>query len=262
MALKPFFLIPTPLGAVTSGNELANRPAAFLGEFNYRGMVWQSSGNSNLWARCSFGSAQDIDFVSMMNANALPGTTIRIRLGNSQASVDGAGDYDSGAISFIDPSITRADGLYHSHHELPSLVSKSWMRVDIGGHTGDFQASMLVAGKKLTVAQYYETQWTREIRDLGQLTFGRNGVPGINRGVRLRATAFKLAWITEAEFEEMFSPIAEKTGKTDPLYVCFDPQATIYRQRRSFFGYNEEQQEYTKQGYNRFSRDYKFLSMF
>jgi hypothetical protein len=262
MAQKPFFVIPTPLGTVTSGNERVNRPASHLGQFYYKGMVWQSTGNASLYVRCDLGSAQEIDFVGVLAANALSTTTIRVRLGDSQAEVDGSADYDSTALPFIDPLITRDDGLYHSHLELPSVQTKQWVRIDIGGHTGDFSASMLVIGKKIQPVEYYEPKWNRDIRDLGSLTFARNGVPGISYGERLRAIGFTLAWLNEEEMEELFSPMDEAVGKTDPLFVCFDPEATDYRQRRTFFGFNEEQPSYTKQGFNRFQRSFQFLSLF
>jgi hypothetical protein len=262
VAKKPFFVIPTPLETVTAGNELAARPASHLGEFFYRGMVWETSDNTNLWARCDLGAAQDIDFVGVLAANATPSTTIRIRLGDSQAAVDGTADYDSGALPFIDPAITRKDGLYHSHHELPSVQTNSWLRIDIGSHSGTFSASMLVAGKKLEPTQYYETQWERSVRDLGAITFSRNGVPGLSIGSKLRAIQYTLAWITEAEMEEMFSPMDEEVGRTSPLFLAFDPEATEYRQRRTFFGFNEDQPSLTKRGYNRFERSFQFLSLF
>jgi hypothetical protein len=262
LAQKPFFVIPTPLGTVTSGNELANRPAAHLGEFYYRGMVWQSSGNANLWVDVNLLEAVDIDFVGVLAANAGPATTIRVRLGDSQAEVDGSADYDSGAVPFINPSITRDDGLYHAHIELPSVQTKQWLRIDIGSHTGDFQASMLVVGKKIAPSCYYETQWNRDVRDLGAVTFGRNGVPGVSKGARLRAIGYKLAWLNEAEMENTFSPLDENVGKTDPVFLCFDPEATAYRQRRTFFGFNEDQPSLAKRGSNRFERDFQFLSLF
>lgn len=262
MALKPFFVIPTPLETVTSGNELANRPASHLGEFFYRGMVWESSENTNLWVKVDFGSSVPIDFVSLMNANAQPGTTIRIRLGDNQSEVDGTADYDTGALTFIDPAITRSDGRYHSHHELPSVQTKRWMRIDIGGHSNSFSAAMLVAGKKIPTSRYYDMQWNRDIRDLGSLTFARNGVPGVNPGERLRAISFRLAWLTEAEMEETFSAVDEATGKTEPFYCCFDPEASTYRQRRTFFGFNEEQPSFIKRGHNRHERNYQMLSLF
>jgi hypothetical protein len=100
------------------------------------------------------------------------------------------------------------------------------------------------------------------VRDLGSLTFSRNGVPAIQDGAKLRATSFRLGWLSEAEMEETFSPIDEAIGKTSPLFLCFDPEPNTYRQRRTFFGYAEEQPEYQRQGFNRYSRDFRFLSLF
>lgn len=263
MAQKPFFVLPTPLGTVTTGNERANRPARFLGEFNYKGMVWETNGGSNAWVRCDLGASKDIDFVSMMNAAADPSTTIRVRVGATQAAVDGgSASYDSGVVPFINPAISRDDGRYHSHLELPSVQNKRWVRVDIGGLTGDFLASMLVIGKKLNPTYYYEPRWNRDIRDLGSVSFSRNGVPGVNYGAKLRAIAFKLAWITEQEMEELFSPFDEATAKTTPFFICFDPEATSYRQRRTFFGFNEEQPSLSKLRFNTFERSFQFLSLF
>ncbi|WP_374139376.1 hypothetical protein [Sphingomonas sp.] len=263
MALTPFAVLPLALGTVATGNAAAATPATHLGEFNYRGMVWKSSGNSNLWVRGDFGTAKAIDFVSMMGANALAGTQIRVRLGDSQAEVDGSVEgYDSGTVNFIAPAVTRQDGIYHSHLELPSTQTRRWWRIDISGHTGDFSASMLVMGLKVRPSRYYETNWTISNRDLGSLQFGRNGVPGITTGAKLRALNYKLAWLTEAEAETMIAPLDDLTGRTTPMYLCFDPETTVYRQRRTFFGWNEEQPSLGKIGFNRFERTYQILSLF
>lgn len=263
MAGKPFFVVPLDLGTVTSGNELANRPASYLNEFDYRGMVWKSSGATDLYVRCNLGGAQEIDFVGLLGANAQAGTTIRIRLGDSQAEVDGTADYDSTALTFIDPTpaAVPANG-YHSHHELASVQTKQWLRIDIGGHSGDFQASMLVIGKKKQPATYYETSWQIGVRDLGGRSYSRNAVPGITAGEKLRSAVFRMSWLTEAEVEGDFAPLDEAVGKSTPLYVCFDPEATTYRQRRTMFGIFEENPVIQKVGFNRFERQFQILSLF
>ena len=263
MADKPFFVAPLALGTITTGNELTNRPASHLGETLYRGMVWQSSGNSNLWVRGDFGAAQDIDFVGLLGTNAQSGTTLRVRLGDSQAEVDGTADYDSTAVSLISPTpATVPTQGYHSHLELPSVQSKRWWRIDIGSHTGDFSASVLVLGKKVSPASYYEGQWQRSVRDLGGVTFSRNGVPGVTEGEKLRAAVWKMSWLTEQEMEEDFAPLDEAIGKSSPLYVCFDPAATSYRQARTYFGLAEDNPALTKLGYQRFEKQFQIISLF
>ncbi|KKW92977.1 hypothetical protein [Sphingobium chungbukense] len=262
MAEKPFFVVPLDLGTITTGNERANRPASHLGEFLYRGMVWQSDGNSNLWVCCDLGAAQDIDFVALLGTNAQSGTTIRVRLGDSQGEVDGTADYDSGAVALISPTpaTVPAQG-YHSHLEL-AAVSKRWLRIDIGGHSGDFSASMLVVGKKVQPGSYYEGQWQRSVRDLGGVTFSRNGVAGVTAGGKMRAAVWKMSWLTESEMEENFAPMDMAIGKSSPLLACFDPAATSYRQARTYFGICEDQPALTKLGWNRFERQFQILSLF
>lgn len=235
--VQPFAVAPALIGPVTSGNELANRPASHLGYLDYIGMVWRSSGPSNLWARGQFFAQETIDFVALVNATALPGTTIRVRLGTSQAEVDGTAPYDSGALPFISPSIGRDDGLYHSHLELGSAVNATWWRIDIGGHTGDFEASGLVMGKKLQPARFYDTAFEHGFKDLGALTIAPGGVVSETPGVGLRTLAMTFSWMTEAEFYEKFAPMVRSLLLRGLSYWCFDPAATAYRQDKSYLGY-------------------------
>jgi len=233
----PFCVVPTPLGTVTTGNELAEKPAAHLGEFKASGLAWGSSGNSNLWVRGNFGSAKPINFVSVMAANAQSGTSIRVRLGDTQAEVDGTADYDSGLLPFISPPITRDDGLYHSHLELPSLQTEQWWRIDIGSHSGDFEASMLIMGQKLTPANFYEPGWERGVEDLGDLEISPYGVASEQPGLIFRTLSMRFGWMSEADYETMFRPLIEALGKRGVAYWCFDPASSTYRQAKSYLGW-------------------------
>jgi len=261
MAQKPFFVQPLALGAIATGNEKTNRPATHLGEA-YAGMLWESTGNSNLWVRGDLGSAQDIDFIGLLGTNALPGTTIRVRLGDTQGEVDGTADYDSGAVTLINPTpaFVPPKG-YHAHIEAGAVYTKRWWRIDIGSHTGDFSASVLVLGKKIQPATYYEPQWQPGVRDLGAISFGRNGVPGVSSGTLEDTLAAKLAWLTEAEMETKFLPFAKSIGRTNPYFLCFDPEATSYRQARTHYGYNEDHWQFTKLGYDRWQAEISLLAV-
>ncbi len=236
MAGLPFAVVPLGLGTITTGNETTSGPAANL-NLNFLGMVWKSNGNANLFVRGDMGVAQTVDFVAMLSANAAVGTKIRIRFGMTQAEVDGTAPYDSGAIDFISPSIVRKDSRYHSHHEIASAVTARWWRIDISGHTGDFSAFRLIMGKKLTPARFYDRDFERGVDDYGSLEISRLGVLHVTPGVKLRRLKFKLSWVTEAEVEEMFMPMIEEIGGTGLTYWCFDPEPTIYRQRRTYFGW-------------------------
>jgi hypothetical protein len=234
---KPFAVAPHPLGTVTSGNELENRPASHLGEFKHLNMRWMSSGSSSLYARGDFGSSKPVDFCALLSANAGGSTTIRLRLGSSQGAVDGSSpSYDSGALPFIDPSITREDGLYHSHLQMPSVVNARWWRIDIGSHSGSFEASILVLGKRMTAGKFYSPDFGFGVEDKGSLEWNRLGVPEDDVGVIHRRLDFTLGWISQTEFETQWRPLAEKIGETGMALWCFDPQANAYRQAKTYFG--------------------------
>ena len=236
MPSLPFVVVPTPLGTITTGNEITAKPASHLNEFIDIGMTWKSNGNTNLWVRGDFGSAKSVNFVQMQAANAIPATTIRIRLGDTQAEVDGTADYDSGVQPFISPSFTSDDGLYHSHWEIPSVQSERWWRIDIGSHTGDFEAANLILGLKQTPSRYYSAGFERGVLDQADFIHGRWGVNESSGGILMRSLRFELGWLTEAEEMTMFEPLIKKLGKRNPALWCFDPEATAYRQAKTYFG--------------------------
>lgn len=236
MAALPFILSPHPLPIVAAGNERAEKQALHLAQFKHIGMTWRTDGNANLWIRGDYGQDRLVDFVSMLQANAQPGTTVRVRLGATQGQVDGTAPYDSGALPFISPAIAREDGLYHSHLEIGSPVTARWWRVDIGGHTGDFEAANLIIGQRVTAGRYYDKNFEFGLQDLGTLDYGRWGVPEEDEGLIFRTITFKLPWVVGAEFEGGWRPLIEKVGRRKPLLICFDPQATSSRQAKTYFG--------------------------
>lgn len=235
---KPFAVLPLSLTDIATGNAKTNRGASHLGLHQFAGMRWESDGNSNLWVRGRFGgSVQAVNFMSLMAANAQPGTTIRLRLGTTQAQVDGTAPYDSGALTLISPAITRPDGLYHSHLELPSTVNASWWRIDIANHSGDFSASALIMGTKRTPAYFYNRDREIGFEDLGALEIGRNGVVADTPGVVLRQVLFRLGWVSEDEWWSTWAPLFATKGKRQLIYLCFDPEATVRRQDKSMIGF-------------------------
>lgn len=236
MVRKPIFVVPLDLGTVAAGNALAGYPAGNLNRHRAIGLTWQSDGNANLWVRGQFGAAQTIDFCAMIAANAQPGTMIRLRLGSTQAEVDGAAPYDSGPLPFINPAITRKDGLYHSHLELPAAQTALWWRIDITGHTGNFQAADIVLGQKIEPGRFYNYDFEYGIADLGSMDFGRFGVVDDQPGMVLRTIDFTLGWQTEAEWEDKFRPMLEVLGLRAFVYLCFDPTPHAYRQSKTYFG--------------------------
>jgi hypothetical protein len=234
---KPLFVVPLDLGTIATGNETAGFPASHLNRQKAIALTWKSTGNTNVWVRGQFAASRAIDFMAMVSANALPGTLIRLRLGTSQAEVDGgAAPYDSTALAFISPSITRDDGLYHSHLEIGAVHSATWWRIDITGHTGDFQAASLVLGETIVPSNFYNPEFEMGATDLGDLSFSRWGVLDETPGRIMRRIDFTLGWQTEAVFEADFRKLSETLGRRGIIYLCFDPDSTTYRQTKTYLG--------------------------
>lgn len=145
--------------------------------------------------------------------------------------------YDSVYQTFISPSIERPDGLYTSHFELPFARGHRWWRLDVIGHTGDFEAAALVLGKRLTPANYYSPGWTRGIEDLGSFDMTRWGIADAEPGLIFRTLDFRLGWQTEADFETLFQPLMQKLGKRGVALWCFDPTSSVYRQSKTYLGW-------------------------
>lgn len=120
---KPFAVLPLPLGNITTGNARTNRPASHLALPQYPGMVWRSNGNGSLWARGQFagGSVQAINFASLMGTNAQASTVMRLRLGTTQAQVDGTAPYDSG-----DQLVTEAKARNDANRVPYSRYEDNW----------------------------------------------------------------------------------------------------------------------------------------
>lgn len=253
---KPFFVVPLDLGTIATGNETAGFPATNLNRHKAVGLTWKSTGASNLWVRGSFGTGRQVDFCSIVAANAQAGTQFRLRLGNSQADVDGSASYDSGWQAFV-PIFEASDGgatldldftsqllqvravpsLSTSHLELSAPVGATWWRIDIQGHTGDFQAADLVLGKKVTPSRYYNLDYEYGAEDMGGMEVTRFGVLNEEPGVVMRTLAFTLAWVNEAEFESDFRPLMETLGRKGIVFCCFDPAYSGYRQARTYMGF-------------------------
>lgn len=230
---KPLFVVPLT-ATVTAGSEASGHPASHLMRFKSPGLTWKANGAA--WIRGQVGALNPIDFVSVMAANADSGTTWRVRLGTSQAEVDGTAPYDSGALPFISPSYTSLDGLYHSFLSLNAATTASWWRIDFGGTPAAIEAGAVVIGAKVQASRYQNYDWEFGVEDAGENRITRNGVLDEQPGIKLRTIDFTLDWMTEAEWESKFAPMVYSVGETEALYCCFDPAATAYRQNRTYFG--------------------------
>jgi len=264
MAEKPFFVRPLPFDVTTIGNETPGAPAKHLAQFKHSGMIWRSSGNGNLYAEGDFGTTKDVDFCALTATNATSSATIRLRLSPSFAGLTQNPHYDSGPQTIRSPAITRDDGLYHSHLELPQTESRRCWRIDIAGQSGNFEASALVLGKKVTADSFYSAEYGFGAEDLGDIELSRFGVPEEQPGLIYRRLDFTMDWLDLDYFETYFRPLIERLGKREVVYCCFDPEATVYRQSRTYMGWLREDPFATVGGIKagKVSLPFSILSMF
>lgn len=257
---RPIIVKPLELDNLVASTTTAGFPVSNLADFYAVGLHWRSTA-AVCWVRGEFDGSRAVDFLSVIAANALPGTKIRLRLGITQAQVDGTAPYDSGAVDFISPAVTRESGLYHSHLEIPSVQNATWFRIDITGHTNEFQAANIVLGKAIRPSHYYNWSYEFGVEDLGQGGFTPWGVFDETPGLIFRTLAFTLAWQTQAEFENSFRPLLEQLGKRGIVFCCFDPDPNVTRQAKTYLGIFEKPpfaRGTRKPGY---TQDFSLISM-
>lgn len=267
MPALPFVVVPTPLGTLTTSSAHAANPVTHLNEFDSIGMTWKATSDDAQFVRGDFGSAKPVDFLSVVAASVNPAASVmRLRLGASQAAVDGAASYDSGLVLMVQPAITRADGLYVAHLELPAIQTYRWWRLDFAGLLGvQLEASAIVLGQKLVPATWYSAGYEYGVEDMGEIDIGRYGIPEETPGRIMRTLAFQLGWLSETDFETKFRPLAETLGKRRVAFWCFDPTANAYRQNRTYFGWLRPppvaRHTATTPDGPRFLKDFEILSM-
>lgn len=265
MAGKPFFVEPMAFTA-SGGGAVSAAPVTHLSEYQFEGMVYRTSditGTSAL-VTLDLGAAREFDYVAVLQSNAQATTTIRIQADSNADDLFGGGgatpEYDSGVLPFISPAVTGRE-FYHSHFELPAAQTKRYIGLIIADHAGPFEASFAVVGKKLASARYYDREWESGPDDLSVFGRGRNGVPDIAQGKTLRRVSFNLGWLTEAEYETGFGPMMQRLGRTGPVLLSFDPEATTLRQSRTYFGTMLDQSRFRMANFNRFEKQFELLSL-
>ena len=260
MAGIPFFLEPRPFTVTSASAGPAERPASHLAEFKYAGMVWQSNAASEHIVVVDFGAAVTIDHVSLLNTNAQADTRMWIGMGTSAAEASGGSPaFSTAPAPLITPAVTGRDRYHGFLSFAPQTYRYMALRTDT--HSGVFEASILAAGQRIGPSKYYEPEWETGPEDLGTLAYGRNGVPEIADGATLRRLGFTTAWMTEAEHETIFQPLLQRLGRRGSVLCCFDPEATIYRQGRTYFGTMADQGRPRKIGFNRFEKRFEIVSI-
>jgi hypothetical protein len=235
---KPFFVVPIALSGMVTDSADPGHPVHALGEHRDIGTTWKTTTTGDHWVRGQITAPLGVDFCAVVAANASPAAQIRVRLGATQAEVDGVAPYDSGVLDFIatTPADLPEDGLYHSHLEIPAAQTATWFRIDISGQTGIFEAAMLVLGKRITPSHFYDLDYEQGHQDLGKLDVSRWGIFEEEPGLTWRTLDFVLNWQSEAELESDFRRLQKHLNSRGICYCCFDPTDSSYRHARTYMG--------------------------
>lgn len=261
MAQKPFAVVPEPIGTILRSTGYAGTPASHLGEHKHIGLVWRSpfSSPNPAAAAGDFGSARTIDMVSIIASNATPTTGVILYLADDP---DLQINVFSQTSLIRQPPITRDDDLYHLHLEIPPTTRRYW-GIEVYGHSGDFEASALVMGQRLTFTNYYSPGFGFGAEDLGGLELTRWGVPDEEDGLIFRRLDCTFGWMSRADMDDKFRPLVERLGKRGVALFCFDPEPTTYRQARTYFGWLRQPPFFrgAVNKFDRFESEWSILSM-
>lgn len=140
----------------------------------------------------------------------------------------------------IYPGTLSANGQWHSHNEFTLSGSFTHWRLEITGHSGDFQCAALVIGKKIAPKRYYDRDFEFGSIDLGNIDWSAGGVPITEDGVIHRTLAFRLSWVELVEYETTIRPWVEAVSKRSVIWCCFDPSQSAYRQPYTYFGWLQQ----------------------
>jgi hypothetical protein len=260
MAGIPFFVLPLAFTINAVGNQATTNPATNLAEFLYAGMTWKTTSAASCYVIVDLGAVQPIDFVGLLQTNAGSADTWIVTADATLSGITGTPSYSSGSLPIISPTVTGRSG-YNSHLELSSRISVRYIKVSMTIAGAYLETPFLVIGKKVAPARYYEPEWESGPDDQSIFAISRQGVPDIAPGRMLRRAAFTLSWMTEDEMESQIYPLLLAAGKTNPVFCCFDPAATIYRQNRTFFGWLTDTSKPKRKAFNRFEKSFEVQSL-
>ncbi len=263
MAGKPFIVEPMAFTIVGTNSETTGAPAAHLGEFHDPGMMWRTGSITGGSAAVvvDLGALRTFDFIGLLQTNAQAGTQIQAQADNGNTTLlGGSPTFTTGTQTLITPAVTGRSA-YHWHQELSSPQTRRYVAIIVSNHTGAFDASMLVIGSRITSTRYYEPEWEAGPLDLSELGEGRNGVADMAAGAMWRELSFTLGWMSESEWENVIYPMRCRVGALNPVLICLDPEATTYRQGRTYFGRLGKSRG-AKKAFNRFEMQFDIRSFF
>jgi hypothetical protein len=230
-------------------------------------MTWKTNQPSyNAFIRGDFGSPKRVNFMSFIKAYASASVTnFRLRMGTTQAAVDGTAEYDSGVQPFVSPAIDTPDGKFTSHFEIPTVQEYRWYRIDLGNLNAFFESPALCLGEKVEFATYYNNTsgFSFGYDDMSEIEWGRYGVVDSTDGIGFRTLEMQFGWLTDLERKTKLEPLLRILKKKDVAFWCFDPDATTDRDGKTYWGWLQKPVGFTPSTFrqNRYEAAFRIRSM-
>lgn len=200
--------------------------------------------------------------VALINHNASPNATWRIRVATSQANLTSSPVYDSGAGIPMDQGVN--DATYknwpskNSIHKLPSSYAAQWLRIDVDNSGNIFTCGrMIVQGGvvwPINMAYGWSMGWVDET--LHDKTSG--GTLLISRKGRRRVLNFTMDFQSEATMYNYGYLFDLDHGKYKPLLVMAEPNS-LYYLSKSIYGVMQSMGEITNTQYGLYRKNYKIV---
>ena len=235
--LKPFFVVPldfTVTGYVSS-DFVAGFPQSNVTRFAEIGKEWRNPVASSAYFGGDFGATMPFDFFAALNTNAQVGTTQQFTI-RTAPSPGGGVAYTTGAIPLRSTSVANPFGKFHSFNTIPAF-SANFFDYTITSHTGTFQMSHFIIGKKIEFEKFYDLGFAMGFEGFDAPELSAGGVADIQPSAILRTLKFLMSTMTKADFHTKFQPLIIALRNQRPCYICFDPQADDYRNSQTYFGW-------------------------
>lgn len=225
--------------AITASSEDANFPVANLLK-PQGGIFWKTLVDSGVFFRVNIGTGQSVDMVSLLYTNFTSAATWRVRLGDSQAEVDGgAADIDSGTITaWAQTDMSKWD-FAHSIFRAGSASTNSWLRVDLNDAANP--DGFLTVGRLMAGASYEPTinfQYGGGIGYVSQPLRDRSiaNVLYVEERQAFQTASLTFDHIPEDEFWPNMQTIFRLHGNHKPIQLVMDIGDNANRADKAIYG--------------------------
>lgn len=231
-------VVPETVMTWSGDSEVPGYPAANLATDGPTDQWWSDS--STGYALEMVHSGAPIDTIALLETNASPLQTIRVKAGTSYAQVRGSSPLFSTSAQQLHASPDMGGrSAYHALVRLASPQAYTHWRLEIANPAtlGRFVASYACLGLARTSGKNMADDSAETSVDLGSLDRLRDGAPDRVTGfMRSRKVEFDMAFMSEAAWETQFSGVRSILGSNLPALVLPNSKPGVFLHDRILFG--------------------------